>query len=607
MPDDQTIRNAPSRPKPIRLSLTGCGVEQQFSFNQGEVGIGRGADCDVKLVPPSPEVQRLISRHHARLLLEGDAWVLENISVNGTALSDAMLTEEGQKQEVADGDVIGIEEYKLLVSLADGGDRTARPDPTAGQTQAEEEPDVTVRQPAATEEPDVTIRQTAPEPDEEEPEVTMRVSSAPQKSPQAREKLTELKRFLHTKLIRQMDLWSRDIKAMDEGQLRNDAAKSLAQILEAEKSRIPVGMDRRTLTKEVLDEAIGLGPLEELLADPEVTEIMVVGHEDIFVESGGQLVLSDKHFSSDGSVRAVIERIVSPIGRRIDESQPLVDARLHDGSRVNAVIPPLSLKGPCITIRKFSKDPLGIDDLIGFGTLNERMAKFMERCVVGRKNIVISGGTGSGKTTLLNVLSSFIPEGERIVTIEDAAELQLRQRHLVTLQSRPPNIEGKGEITIRDLVKNALRMRPDRIVIGECRGSEALDMLQAMNTGHDGSLTTGHANSPEDMVRRLEVMTLMAGEDLPVRAIREQMSSAIDVIVQQIRFPDGARKITHISEVAEYDSEEDEMIIEDIFTFRRLGHDEKGRTTGEWLATGYIPSFMAELIEMGVVEGGDFL
>jgi len=605
MADDQTIRNAPSRPKPIQLALTGYDVEQQFNFDQGEASIGRGVDCDVKLVPPSPEVQRLISRRHAQLLLEDDAWVLENVSVNGTALNDTMLMEEGQKQALEDGDVIGIEEYKLLVSLADASDRTAQPDLTVRQAPAEEEPDVTVRQPAAPEAPDATIRQAAA--DEEVPEATMRVASAPPESSRAREKLTELKRFLHSKLIRQMDLWSRDVKAMDEGELRNDAAKSLAQILEAEKSRIPVGLDRRTLTKEVLDEAIGLGPLEELLADPEVTEIMVVGHEDIFVERGGQLVLSDKHFSSDGSARAVIERIVSPIGRRIDESQPLVDARLEDGSRVNAVIPPLSLKGPCITIRKFSKDPLGIDDLIGFGTLNERMATFLERCVVGRKNIVISGGTGSGKTTLLNVLSSFIPEGERIVTIEDAAELQLLQRHVVTLQSRPPNIEGKGEITIRDLVKNALRMRPDRVVVGECRGAEALDMLQAMNTGHDGSLTTGHANSPTDMVRRLEVMTLMAGEDLPVRAIREQMSSAIDVMVQQIRFPDGARKITHVSEVVGYDSEEDEMVIEDIFTFRRLGHDERGRTTGEWLATGYVPSFMPELIEMGVVEGDDFL
>ena len=583
MDDALTIRERPEPkgPLPLQLALTGYGVDEQFTFDQNTVSIGRGADCDVRLTPPSAEAQRLISRQHARLVLEGETWHLEDLSVNGTVVNETTV-QEGQKQEVGDGALISIEEYKLRVRLeSEAGAKEDEVEQKEGEEGEEE----------GKAEPDLTIRVRVPQ----------------HESDAAKEILTDLKRLLHTRLIREMDLWSRDIKDTDEAELRDDASKRLDEILQSEIARVPAWVDRRTLAKDVLDEALGLGPLEELLADAQVSEIMVVGHQNIFVERGGKLTLSDKRFSSDDSVRAIIERIVSPMGRRIDESQPLVDARLNDGSRVNAVIPPLSLKGPCITIRKFSKDPLTIEDLIGFGTLNERMARFLERCVLGRKNIIISGGTGSGKTTLLNVLSSFIPPDERIVTIEDAAELQLRQRHVVTLQSRPPNIEGKGEIKIRDLVKNALRMRPDRIVVGECRGSEALDMLQAMNTGHDGSLTTGHANSPGDMLRRLEVMTLMAGEDLPVRAIREQVSSAIDIIVQQIRFPDGARKITHITEIAGYDSEEDEMVIEDIFEYRRTGHDERGKATGEWLATGYVPSFIQDLVETGIIKDQEFL
>jgi pilus assembly protein CpaF len=305
-------------------------------------------------------------------------------------------------------------------------------------------------------------------------------------------------------------------------------------------------------------------------------------------------------------VRAAIERIVTPLGRRIDESTPLVDARLKDGSRVNAVIPPLALRGACITIRKFAKNPLRVEDLIRFGSLNERMARFLTRAVRIRKNIVISGGTGSGKTTLLNVLSGAIPEDERVVTIEDAAELQLAQPHVVSLESRPPNLEGKGAYTIRDLVRNALRMRPDRIVVGECRGSEAIDMLQAMNTGHEGSMTTTHANSPREAVARIETLCLMAGVDLPVRAIRSQIASSVHLIVQQSRLSDGSRRVTAVSEVVGIDDDGD-VELNEIFSFVRLSTAGDGKITGEYRASGYLPSFVDELIAHNVAPDGDFV
>jgi pilus assembly protein CpaF len=317
---------------------------------------------------------------------------------------------------------------------------------------------------------------------------------------------------------------------------------------------------------------------------------MVVSRNQIYIEKNGTIEESGRAFVSDEIGMSIIERIVSPLGRRIDKAQPLVDARLADGSRVNAIIPPLALKGPCITIRKFSRNPFTIDDLISKGTLNDRAANFLKACVRGKKNIIISGGTGSGKTTLLNVLSSFIDESERIVTIEDSAELQLRQKHVVQLETKLPNIEGSGAFTVRDLVKNALRMRPDRIVVGECRGGEALDMLQAMNTGHSGSMTTGHANSPEDMLLRLETMVLMAVE-MPISAIRSQIAAAIDVIIQQARV-DGQRKVTHITEVVELDQREGQIILEDIFLYRRPPDGGEG----ELVYTGYIPTFLPELL-----------
>ena len=353
--------------------------------------------------------------------------------------------------------------------------------------------------------------------------------------------------------------------------------------------------DRSRIADEIYDQIRGLGPLEKLMYDAGTTEIMVNGPKNVYVERKGKIVRTDVTFDDDDQLLNVIDRIVSPLGRHIDEANPMVDARLADGSRVNAVIPPLSLKGPLLTIRKFSKIPLTINDLIGFGSLTYKMASFLEACVKGRLNVVISGGTGSGKTTLLNILSGYIPHDERIITIEDAAELQLRQEHVLTLESRPANLEGKGQIAIRDLVRNALRMRPDRIVVGEVRGGEALDMLQAMNTGHDGSMTTGHANSSRDMLARMETMVLMAGMNLPLNAIRQQIAGAIDLIVQQSRMRDGSRKVTGISEIL--GMEGDIITTQDIFVYE---HPKIGETAGRFVATGIKPRCTEKMADNGV-------
>ncbi|PWM45994.1 MAG: type II secretion system protein E [Clostridiales bacterium] len=353
--------------------------------------------------------------------------------------------------------------------------------------------------------------------------------------------------------------------------------------------------DKRRIADELYDQICGLGPIEKLLLDPSISEIMVNGPKQIYVEKKGKLVLTDITFINEDQLLNVIDRIVSPLGRHIDEANPMVDARLPDGSRVNAVIAPLSLKGPLLTIRKFSKSPLTIQNLIDFGSLNFKMASFLEACVKGRLNIVVSGGTGSGKTTLLNVLSAYIPHDERIVTIEDAAEIQLRQDHVLTLESRPANIEGKGQVLIRDLVRNSLRMRPDRIVVGEVRGGEALDMLQAMNTGHDGSMTTGHANTPRDMLARLETMVLMAGMELPLSAIRQQIASAIDIIIQQTRLRDGSRKVTSITEIL--GMEGDVIITQDIFTYEH-SFDQNGK--GRFSATGIKPHCCNKIVDNGI-------
>lgn len=373
-------------------------------------------------------------------------------------------------------------------------------------------------------------------------------------------------------------------------------------VMDEEVTLVPQ-VERKRIIPEVLAEVLGFGPIEPLLKDDTISEIMVNNASQVYIERKGKLELTDVTFRDDAHVMHVIEKIIAPIGRRIDESSPMVDARLPDGSRVNAIIPPLALKGPSITIRKFSKEPYQVDDLVRFGTWTQEIADFLKACVEGKLNIIVSGGTGSGKTTTLNILSAFIPSDERIVTVEDAAELQLRQEHVVTLESRPANIEGKGQITMRDLVKNCLRMRPDRIIVGEVRGGEALDMLQAMNTGHDGSLTTGHANSPRDMLARLETMVLMAGMNLPDRAIREQISSAINLIVHQARLKDGSRKVTAITEIQ--GMEGDIITLQDIFIFEQKGRDDKGQVIGRFKPTGIRPKFMEKLTDSGIQVSND--
>jgi pilus assembly protein CpaF len=402
---------------------------------------------------------------------------------------------------------------------------------------------------------------------------------------------------VHQALLQMMDLKRVDVSRMSEDALRRLTREMIDNVI-AGLHGLPASVDREQLAASVLNEAVGLGPLEVLLADDSVSEIMVNRCDEIFVERNGRLEKSPVTFTGDEAVMSAIERIVSPLGRRIDESSPMVDARLPDGSRVNAIIPPLALRGPSITIRKFFRHRLDIEELVNFGSIGENMVRFLKIAVEQRRSIVVSGGTGSGKTTFLNVLSNFIPPTERVVTIEDSAELQLNQPNLVSLESRPGNAEGKGQIAIRDLVKNSLRMRPDRIVVGECRGGEALDMLQAMNTGHDGSLTTVHANSPRDALSRIEVMALMAGMEMPITAIREQIASGVHLIVQQVRFACGSRKVTHISEITGIES--GTIQLQDLFLFRQRGYGPDGKVQGEFIATGAIPEFYESMSRRGI-------
>jgi pilus assembly protein CpaF len=407
-----------------------------------------------------------------------------------------------------------------------------------------------------------------------------------------------LRRLIQRRLLDHLDLARIEPDRLDPETMR----PKVLYALEAICGDLASGLDarsRQALVRELCDEALGLGPLESLLADAEVSEIMVVDESTIYVERRGVIERTDLRFTDSEAVRAVIERIITPLGRRIDESAPLCDARLKDGSRVHAIIPPLANRGPCITIRKFLKSALGMRELVTHGALTQAMADFLCAAVQAKKNIVISGGTGSGKTTLLNALSAAIPERERILTIEDAAELKLHQEHVVSLEARPANMEGKGAYTIRELVRNALRMRPDRIIVGECRGGEAIDMLQAMNTGHEGSMTTTHANNPREAVTRLETLCLMAGLDLPLSAIRQQIAQSVHLIVQQGRFADGSRRVTHISEVTRVD-DRGEVELHDIFSFERQSTDAGGRILGAYRASGYLPTFAGELVAQGL-------
>lgn len=418
---------------------------------------------------------------------------------------------------------------------------------------------------------------------------------------QPEDQVQNLKLMIHRRIVEEISpAEQRALASSDQDpvQVNNILNRYFDRVLEDNPYAIPLGEKNRIIS-EIRDEMLGLGPLEPLLKDDSITEIMVNGPKKVFAERLGKLTLTDVQFHDDGHLMNIIERILTPIGRRVDESSPLVDARLADGSRVNAIIPPLALLGPCVTIRKFSKKPYSVENLIAFNTMDKRMAVFLRAAVKARVNILVSGGTGSGKTTTLNVLSSFIPNDERIVTIEDAAELRLQQEHVVTLESRPANLEGKGAITIRDLVRNALRMRPDRIIVGEVRSGEALDMLQAMNTGHDGSLTTAHANTPRDALTRLETMVLMSGLDLPVRAIREQIASAIDLVLQQSRIRDGSRKVTYITEVQHMEG--NTITTQDIFRFVQTGIDEDGKSVGHFEATGLQPNFLDKFKQNGII------
>ncbi|MBX7096745.1 MAG: Flp pilus assembly complex ATPase component TadA [Myxococcaceae bacterium] len=564
----------------ITLVEKSGGETQQLTFEQPEVTIGRQAGNDLVLGKGN------VSKSHCKLVTKDGKYIVVDLkSTNGTFVNGKKIA---GPMVVKPSDKIAVGDYILSVE--------APPEDEAYEDEAPEDEGYDDEG----EEPAPSQSGEASQPSRMPASMAAALAKKKSKVDPAVEAYARLQKDIHDRLIEYLDLRRLDMDRLGDEELWRRTEKAIRDILDQMQadSELPEDVDAEELLTDVLNEALGLGPLEAFLANEEISEIMVNHANQIYIERKGKITLSDKIFSSNQAVLGVIERIVAPIGRRIDESSPLVDARLKDGSRVNAIIPPLALKGPCITIRKFKRDALRIEDLIRYKTITPQMAEFLEMCVKARKNIVISGGTGSGKTTTLNIISSFIPEDERIITVEDAAELQLPQEHWVQLESRPPNLEGKGAITIRDLVKNCLRMRPDRIVVGECRSGETLDMLQAMNTGHDGSLTTLHANTPRDALARLETMVLMAGMDLPVKAIREQIASAVNLIVQQTRFSDGSRRITYVTEIS--GMEVDVVTLQDIFYFKQDGFTEDGRVRGRYVASGFVPKFYDELQRRGI-------
>lgn len=545
----------------ITIALPGQSA-QQITLPCGAYIVGRGTECPIHLEDSS------VSELHAKLILSPtEAWIEDLGSSNGTIVNSVPVTTSSKL------------DASTIVSV---GNTVFRVQPKQPAPQA----------PAPTPAPSVAVAPAMPPPVSE--------PAPPPVNYKARALRQTVKSQIHDELVRRLDLKRLTAGSISADELAKRVRETLQAILDevSERGALPASIDPDDLVNEIYDESVRLGPVERFLADDSVTEVMINGPEQVYVERNGRLVLTDQTFMDDASVLAVIERIVAPLGRRIDESQPYVDARLADGSRVNAIIPPLSLIGPCITIRKFAKRVLTTEDFVRYGTWTPAIAAFLEACVKLRKNIIVAGGTGSGKTTLLNVLSGFIPTSDRILTIEDAAELRLVQPHVVRLEARPPNIEGKGAVTIRDLVRNALRMRPDRIIVGECRGGETLDMLQAMNTGHDGSLTTVHANSPRDVISRLETMVLMSGVDLPSRAIREQVASAVQIIVQEARLSDGSRKIVAISEITGMEGQQ--IVMQDLFVFRQTGLDANGRIQGKLTATGAMPTFFDTLSVRGL-------
>jgi pilus assembly protein CpaF len=588
----------------ITLVEKGGGGGQELTFEKPEVTIGRLAGNDIVLGKGN------VSKYHSRFVLKDGKYIVVDMqSTNGTFVNGKKIA---APQVVKPTDKIYIGDYILNVQAPaedqdfeqggeeegeqeyadEGGEEGEYAD--EGEQGAEEEYEEEEERPRE--------ETRAPAKGDKRMPASMANAMAKRKSrvDPAVEAYARLQKDIHDRLIEYLDLRRLDMDRLGDEELWRRTEKAIRDILDQMDAdgELSEEVDRAALLTDVLNEALGLGPLEAFLASDEISEIMVNHANQIYIERRGKITLSDKIFSSNQAVLGVIERIVAPIGRRIDESSPLVDARLKDGSRVNAIIPPLALKGPCITIRKFKRDALRIEDLIKYRTLTAQMAEFLEMCVKAHKNMVISGGTGSGKTTTLNIISSFIPDDERIITVEDAAELQLPQDHWIQLESRPPNLEGKGAITIRDLVKNCLRMRPDRIVVGECRAGETLDMLQAMNTGHDGSLTTLHANTPRDALARMETMVLMAGMDLPVKAIREQIASAVHLIVQQTRFSDGSRRLSYITEIS--GMEVDIVTLQDIFYFKQEGFTEDGKVRGRYVASGFVPKFYDELQRRGI-------
>ena len=537
----------------LTLELTFEDAAQQQLTLRAPVLIGRGVQCGLRI--PTWRV----GRQHARLLCEADQIVLEDLgTLAGTMVNGVRIVRHAPVQPQ---DEILIGPCRLRVSMR----KAEAASPLDGADAVSSDP----------------VQPEIPSMGDD------RGIAPPVVPPCAPHRLHDRRR-LHAALLSALDLRRRDVAGMSDGMLRAEAERLLVQIV-ATDAELPPHADKAALCREVLDEAVGLGPLEPLLAAPDITEIMVNRYDEIYVERAGRLWREQAAFTSEQSVRWVIERIVTPLGRRIDESSPMVDARLPDGSRVHAIIPPVAMKGASLTIRKFPQRRPQMPDLIALGALSDAMSQFLALCVRMRKNLVVSGGTGAGKTTLLNILSNEIPDGERVVTIEDAAELRLNHAHLVALEARPANQEGRGRIDIRELVRNALRMRPDRIVVGECRGAEAFDMLTAMNTGHEGSLTTLHANSPRDALARLESMILMAGLDLPLSAVREHIAASVDVVVQQARLADGRRVVTSIVEVAGMES--GRIQLQDLFGFDR-SHGFRG--------CGALPGFARDWADKGV-------